>query len=270
MRDHTHRIYLSSNRTLDLNRFSRRTADRLEGVLSLATKYEVNCVRDRIVAYFEAFWPLTLWQWDALEKSASYLYRHLGEVNAEFGEDTDFLDDELPEAARIIRLGRKYDIPTILPSAFYHLMRLTIMDDEDRPGRADLDTYLSDGNRTAKWGMLEGSDFVCLERGRAKFREAFNHVFKQRFIVKKENCTRDCTSHVWGTLEEECRQSQDIFGTLLRFVEGRGLTEACTYCQPRIRVSIASMRQDLWDGLPVWFSCDVGRLWVDRFDFKEW
>lgn len=100
----------------------------LLGTLRLATKYQVDALRSRIVRHFEADWPRTLAEWDRLESEIdSMMEEHQDEKNLEDFNQVDglFLDERLPEPAAAIRLAIEFGIPSILPAAFYTLARTT-------------------------------------------------------------------------------------------------------------------------------------------------
>lgn len=81
------------------------TPKRVEGPLRLATKYEVDELRQRIIKHLENDWPNSLSGWDDL------LYRH----KERFGDEYKL------NASTIVELARTCDIPSVLPAAFYYL-----------------------------------------------------------------------------------------------------------------------------------------------------
>ncbi|TFY80782.1 hypothetical protein EWM64_g3230 [Hericium alpestre] len=140
-------------------------------VLALSTKYEITHLRQLIVDRLEADWPLTLEKWDALEdmtmSQRSHHYRFPG----------PFIDDLFPEPASAIRLAHDFDIPTILPAAFYHLLRIPVADDwnllhKDSP-KATAEALWT-GRRTAKWDLLRAEDLLTVLRGRDALLRALN------------------------------------------------------------------------------------------------
>lgn len=106
------------------------TTAKLIAPLELATKYEVDHLRSRIIAQLELEWPSTLGSWEKL--------------NA--------VDRPKPEP--VIRLARDYGVPTVLLAAFYQLstsstsdMDLAFLRTEDifavLAGRERMQAYLS-------------------------------------------------------------------------------------------------------------------------------
>ncbi|KAI0315093.1 hypothetical protein OF83DRAFT_1285097 [Amylostereum chailletii] len=92
-----------------------------EGILRLAQKYDAQELREIVVEGVRREWPTTLKRWNAK--------RLILDINAELVEDQP-LDDEdswllsyevYPNPAQAIRLAVQFDIPDILPVAFYNL-----------------------------------------------------------------------------------------------------------------------------------------------------
>lgn len=96
----------------------------------MANKYQVDFIRQKIVARLESDWPQTISAWERLESEISTM----GDQEIALGYSGSpsrplTLDNALPEPASAIRLARDCNIPSILPAAFYHLSRLSIGDD---------------------------------------------------------------------------------------------------------------------------------------------
>lgn len=82
----------------------------------MASKYQLDHIRERIVSHIESDWPSTLKEWDDadhllnMEEHESYMKLH-------------GLRSRLPEPAAAIVLARRFGITKILPAAFYELSR---------------------------------------------------------------------------------------------------------------------------------------------------
>lgn len=96
----------------------------VRAMLSMATKYQISYIRDCIVERLESDWPQTILSWDTLEGEIERTTEH---SNVHW-----YTDDRFPEPASAIRLARDFNIPSILPAAFYQLSRLNIADDHAR------------------------------------------------------------------------------------------------------------------------------------------
>lgn len=93
-------------------------------ILKMATKYQLDAIRARIVSAIEADWPLSLDEWNKVDL--------LMDLKSK-GDGLRFKclpsDAFLPEPAAAIALARQFDIPKILPAAYYELSRRIIIYD---------------------------------------------------------------------------------------------------------------------------------------------
>ncbi|KAJ6628887.1 hypothetical protein B0H10DRAFT_1777682 [Mycena sp. CBHHK59/15] len=107
---------------LPYKRLDPLTPINVRGILAMATKYEMEPLRDRIVAQIEADWPHSLFEWDRLEREIESITKDHNSYD-DYMVDDLYLDEKLPEPGAAIRLAIDWSIPKILPSAFYHLSR---------------------------------------------------------------------------------------------------------------------------------------------------
>jgi len=84
----------------------------LRGSLKLATKYQVENLRNVFIQKLQMEWPTTLAEWDALKKEDKMYFA---------GE---FRDDHYSGIISIINLANDCDVPSVLPTAFYWLFSL--------------------------------------------------------------------------------------------------------------------------------------------------
>lgn len=147
----------------------------------MATKYQIDSLRARLIQHIEADWPQTLEQWDHFELLIGRMeeahYASFGDEPAERNKvDGLYLDQRLPEPAAAIRLGREFGINSILPAAFCTLARIspylewgswhtgTEIIDEDNPW-VDNPAF-----RTTRWSLLTAEDYRCLLHGHTGIR----------------------------------------------------------------------------------------------------
>ena len=115
---------LQCGRDPDLDHMEARDVAPLKDILSLVNKYAMDSLRPRLIRPFQQAWPKTPCQWDQLEI----------QLDSQDGAFTDHLvhglyhrfealTSQLPDPAPVIRLAGEFDIPAILPAAFYHLSR---------------------------------------------------------------------------------------------------------------------------------------------------
>lgn len=148
----------------------------MRSILLIATKYQVDFIRQRIVKQLEEDWPQTIDQWERLEaevERAQSQHRYRSRSAKDPGA---LIDDIFPEPASAICLARECNIPSILPAAFYHLTRINIEDDWDSAHRKKDDAaWVYSGirryARMARWSLLSAEDLRCLMLGKSRILE---------------------------------------------------------------------------------------------------
>jgi hypothetical protein len=84
----------------------------LRGSLKLATKYQMENLRNIFIQKIQMEWPTTLAAWDALDKEHTRFFA--GAIR----------DDHYSGVASIIGLANDCNVPSVLPIAFYWLFSL--------------------------------------------------------------------------------------------------------------------------------------------------
>ncbi|KAJ7639006.1 hypothetical protein FB45DRAFT_739896 [Roridomyces roridus] len=219
-------------------RLDPKTPIRVRRALAMATKYEMDNLRNRIVTQVEADWPSSLAEWDRLEMEARALQEE-HDANDEQKVDGLYLDDRLPEPITAIRLSRDFQIPKILPAAVYHLSRLHVGDDwlqlRQEPNQLQL-------TRTARWDLAEAEDLKMLLRVRETISD---------FPLVRPKASNSCTS------PSECRRwrdtrhfiwitEKDILQVMRKFIEARPSRSLCKYCWNDAKSVIETDREELW------------------------
>lgn len=239
---------------LPVKRLDPSTPSSVKQVLTLANKYGMETLRERIVVHIEGDWPQSLWQWDSLE-------HEIREMAINCDED-DNLDDYLPEPASAIRLARDCNIPSILPSAFYHLSRISVYHDlhEARLGGYretcfHHDTY--DYQRSADWNLLSSSDYNCLLKGKARLAVATRELFELAHPTEPHTIFCPLSRDVTLLLEirEACRESSDILEASRQQMQRKDFGDhVCSNCTRYIRRELGRFRRALWLKLPEYFA----------------
>lgn len=86
----------------------------VSGILRLATKYLIDSLRAKALAHLHVAWPLDLKAWDARE-----------DVLRSYEVDGFSCGHRYPHPFALINLAREIDAPSLLPSAFYDISRLS-------------------------------------------------------------------------------------------------------------------------------------------------
>ncbi len=192
------------------------------GILTVATKYEIHSIRQCIVKRLESDWPQTLRGWENLVASKRTRL----------------------EPAAAIRLATEFDIPSILPAAFYALVQINPEQEWSMSG---------DIVRGARWDMLHAEDYRRYVRGKhnlaVKMKEMYNNVFK----VDGACC--ESLTRCRKTLNEACRgDAQDfLLPDPLRIFIGSWSAKklaVCLDCHLSVIINDYKAREELWEGLP--------------------
>ncbi|KAG2028836.1 hypothetical protein BDR03DRAFT_882568 [Suillus americanus] len=220
-------------------------------LLNLSNKYEMNQLRLEVVHQLEADWPTSLARWDQLE----------GEIAGLADSDGDSMcslstEDPLPDPASAIQLAHECQVPTILPAAFYHLSRLTIRCQLDKPSRC------KPWRRTANWGLLTAGDLRRLLLGREGLLQIADSMLStgasdvdSQIHWMVDRCRGSQRIEVMDKIRGECQSAPDILATL------RGCTAmeelpTCQICRRRIRDRLKQVRHALWTRLPKLFQLE--------------
>ncbi|GJE96816.1 hypothetical protein PsYK624_130220 [Phanerochaete sordida] len=209
-----------------------RNPERARGAMKLARKYEVESVRARIIRRMEADWPQDVLEWLRLIgdiKRRTELRTMLCRTGTSSDPEPDAF---VPEPASAVRFAREFDVPSILPAAFYTLALADIQQDWD-------ETRVSRPFAAAQWRLLDQEDTMRLFRGKSKLRAAASAMVKVPF-PGESYCT-DCKdsrlprvfSEKWSTYLTSggfeggvaLADAPDIIGILLsclELLEGRG------------------------------------------------
>ncbi|KAJ3480955.1 hypothetical protein NLI96_g7993 [Meripilus lineatus] len=246
---------------LAYKRFNPNTPVLVSGALKLAIKYECEAIRSRIVENLEADWPQTLAQWDSRRSEtimarSEHTQQTTGKVNGLF------LDDRLPEPASAIRIASDYNIPSILPAAFYQLALLSTDADWDgyRENLTREGKQLRFGARTARWGLLDKKDLMRLVHGQKLLagytRSIGTDIFGLRCPTNTKGCSK-ARSDCWKYFQENAPISMDdpldVLFDCMR-MEALFSDMPCASCANDIAISAEKKRRELWRSLPAFFN----------------
>ncbi|KAI0785333.1 hypothetical protein BC629DRAFT_1516332 [Irpex lacteus] len=241
-------------------RFCPHTPVLVHGALKLSIKYECEALRTRLTESLEADWPQTLAQFDARRQEAiiarsEHSLRQNGKINGLY------LDDRLPEPASAIRIASDFDIPSILPAAFYHLASISTDADWDayRANQTIEGKHLRFGARTARWSLLDKRDLMRLVHGQkllaAYTRSIGTDIFGMRCPRNAKGCST-ARSDCWKYLQENAPVSMDDPLDILHDCMSLGdlLTDLpCATCLADITALAEKKRSELWRSLPAFF-----------------
>lgn len=134
--------------------------------MKIATKYEVDSVCKAIKNHLESEWPQTLDELIRLQKDVLVAKSECISPNPDFYKI-------FPEPASAIRLATDFDVPSILPTAYYILSTLDadVNWDADKPvPHRDASTR----GRPARFSLLRDSEMLRYYQG--KYRLSKEHA----------------------------------------------------------------------------------------------
>ncbi|KAF7352601.1 BTB domain-containing protein [Mycena venus] len=227
---------------LPYKRLDPLTPINVRGTLAMATKYEMEALRERIVTQLQADWPHSLGEWDRLETEICGL-------EAEHDDDDDYmvddlyLDERLPEPAAAIRVAADLNVPRILPSAVYHLSRLSTDDDWLELHKTRTTLGLA---RTARWDLLEAADLKLVLKVRELITK--NHSFSALYVQPPKCTAKDDCEDWWIRTALQWRVASDPLKLMKKFVDAQppGL---CKPCWNRNKTTVEECRFDLWEAI---------------------
>ena len=237
-------------RRLSYKPYEPAPASTAEPLIHMATKYQMDTIRQRIVENIERDWPRSLEEWDMLETRLEML--------REDETRPDRMCAYAAEPASTVVLARKYDIPSVLPAAFYDLCRLPVVNDlGEQPGRESYNVW---DERAASWASLSGADYHCVVRGRDRLRKflSVNFISNRRFLSR--DCRADdCASRVsaiHAKIVTKMIQVCDPLAALracVRDVEGGKESRICYDCRETMKAGFNDLRRRIWNSIPMTF-----------------
>ncbi|EIW86036.1 hypothetical protein CONPUDRAFT_46875 [Coniophora puteana RWD-64-598 SS2] len=252
-----------------LTRYDPETPSKIEGILRLAKKYQIDSVWHRLVHQVEADWPTSLPEWDQLKGEIEL--RHSRRMEENLPDELPHNDDVYPEPGAAISLAREFCLYDILPAAFYHLSRTQISCNRaaktDDQGVSDnIAEIHEDGGRTANWSYLTRNDFKCLLLGRERIQrfmesKALQFQNSSRFA----DCDLGCDRRGIETKFQLVLQSSDVLAGLKGFITEDYATDGvCSPCISRAKRDAQTLRQDVWAKLPQLFDLPMHKSgpWV--------
>lgn len=173
-----------------------------------------------------------------------------------------YLDDRLPEPASAIRIASDYNIPSILPAAFYQLALLST--DADWDGYRENPTregkQLRFGARTARWGLLDKRDLMRLVHGQkllaAYTREIGTDIFGLRCPTNTKGCSKarnDCWKYFQENAPISMDDPLDVLYDCMR-MDALFAEMPCASCAAEISAMAEKKRRELWRRLPAFFN----------------
>ncbi|EKM54133.1 uncharacterized protein PHACADRAFT_145778 [Phanerochaete carnosa HHB-10118-sp] len=241
------------------------------GLADISRKYMVGQIWETIVGKMKSQWPITLELWDARRT-----YIQAAQDQHEY-EHFELFGAMFPEPASAVAFALKHDVPSILPSAFYHLS-FTRLDHE----YGEFERYEGDRDGVehlpaARWRLLDAETLRRFLIGK----EYLLHNFKMSLDTLLEEASIHSTFQARHPRNQagmdgkaNCRQTmqmmeRNLMGVVLNkidfadidclgalehlkcYVAERGLCDACRVLLTNL---LQKRRKEIWERLPAWFN----------------
>ncbi|GJF00620.1 hypothetical protein PsYK624_169140 [Phanerochaete sordida] len=133
----------------------------LTPLMRVASKYMADAIRERIIALLEEGCPRTFEQWVRFSAEQRALEQLYATSPDPFNDGTG-LSDRVPEPAALVRFACDFDVPTLLPFAFYTLASIPAARTWTRPAGSPRVA----SRRYARWELLDAGELARVLRGR--------------------------------------------------------------------------------------------------------
>lgn len=226
--------------------------------MQLADKYGVEKVVAKYLPRIKGDWPVSLEKWDHNEGQIKLFATYQQTLSNPERPDAYFV-----EPCCAIRFARKQGIDSILPSAFYHLSRISPLYDFEGDDSYDYTYY---GGRTANWSLLSGQDYRRLLKGQNAIRSWVLHQANRwsssyRILHSGEApCRKDWWDEAFRPrfVEVLPNDDVDVLEGLARMVQARlDMTGLCTMCHEKAYDLPKRLREGFWVKLPEFFGLEV-------------
>ncbi|EKM51455.1 uncharacterized protein PHACADRAFT_187954 [Phanerochaete carnosa HHB-10118-sp] len=260
------------------------------GLMNLATKYQVDSLCKRIANHLEQQWPQTLEAYVQAQLTIRKAYGSQWMLKAPLNPGGVLSERSIylsfPEPGAAIRLATDFDIPSILPAAFYSLS--TSGPARDWESARDIASH-SLTTRPARWELLNDDNLLRYYRAKYSLKKKLaqlSNVLRDIFSDRGDNpCTGEspytiddnemtlspCITIVLKVIETGMRSKAEDTSDALGVVQGADplmklfdLTadvdnwELCMRCADAAKKRLLERMHALWNELPEIFN--LGRL----------
>ncbi len=218
----------------------------------MSSKYLMANLRASLIRILESEWPTTL---EELEYRDRLFQDCLQRKSHGSGWPARFV----PEPAAAIALAEDYDVRTILPAAYYDLLRCAPRSDWkwlERPG-----SYMTkQSDKPARWGCLSRKSLRKFHRLQDFLTEETCNIFEyyDMWLLAELRCPRsdsrsELCGKTWLQLIPSERdiplrpQDRDLFNELRRLRFRTEKSEICYNCKRVFLKAIDDIKRDTWE-----------------------
>lgn len=230
----------------------------MTGVMRLAGKYEIDSLRALIVKHIESDWPQTLEDWDAhqAERTAA-AQAYIDNKDKKFKDK--YFDEVYPEPVAAIRFALEFDVPRILPAAWYQLATT------DAKAHLDYDTvrqqpslrlFSAPCSPKARWQLLQAdaSLLTIILFGKAKMEDYMKvgeHILRNSALAceTSQRCEQSGFKKAREFLALYGTPADPLTGIKQILASGLWDTDMCAECITYKHKQLQRARRTIWEAL---------------------
>ena len=265
---------------LPFRRLQTDTPVLVAGPLKLATKYQADILRSRIMSHIETDWPTTLEAWDeiaynaVIEPDTSNETSSQAAASDETSSQSSAKESEpqfCPDPVSFISLARECNLPDVMAIVFYSLCpNLTSRPEKlSRMTRADIELLMLGRERMMSFICRPGADQLDISSW------VLIDLYSGHALDLGISCgSRGCRYPVmkaWLAIVQDVIRYGDPLATFRasarKLYEETGESssgydycselyndEMCIFCKARLSEGLFDLRQTIFDQLPTFFS----------------
>ena len=226
--------------------------------MGLARKYQVDDLLSAITNHLVQQWPCTAAELVQFQETVRQTIR----TTIEFSNEPTYgiYQSKLPEPASAVRLAMDFDIPAILPGAFYILATM------NRACVWTNDLGIWHGSDLpARWSLLDDEDNARLREGQKALAK---ELLRYQGLLRQQSRHSSTCKREWDRLAKQyfdisdptlpgdmraIRRANPMHRLSLLF-EDCVTGQLCADCSHGLRVKVKNTMLDLWDSLPAMFN----------------
>jgi len=233
----------------------------VSGILRLATKYLIDSLRAKALAHLHIAWPLDLKAWDAREDTLR-----------NYEVDGFSRGQRYPHPFALINLAREIDAPSLLPSAFYDISRLSFTQIFETNDDESVRLSMADMQRLClgKEAMQHTITTLIRNMGVGNYirqhSTAHSHFRKaSSMCLSAAACRKDIMELVDLATQHYLFDRERGYEDPLYVAEELGQLKSaefseCKACAKLLESWAAREREKIWKLIPHWFRLDIGDL----------
>ncbi|KLO13584.1 hypothetical protein SCHPADRAFT_928429 [Schizopora paradoxa] len=237
------------------------TPIRFRPALKMASKYVMTDLRAKLVRAFESEWPLTVEDLEFKDQLLNDYFAHdehgVRELTGHFKGWPLHLN---PEPASAIALAEEFNIETILPAAYYDIMRCAPRSEWDEDFDWSKTVYIGGPpDKPARWACLSAKSYRKIMR----LQDIMTEEIMKHFGGLRNHLPRNCGEREEGPCRTTWMKLVEEGGYVAKHVQNRDLFEQlrslrtrssrsfiiCDECKTSYLKAIQEHRKDSWEVL---------------------